>query len=138
MPKKPAGIGQNAQVLGDGITKLPIWYSIKGKGATDHLELGLYVHSAIVYSMIHPILNPNLVVYSDNLYTSHELMIRLKAQHVTYIGTVRVQYLPAVLKPLYSQFKKKRRDKTPSSCNSIPVIYLLIECYVYQGFLLFI
>ena len=40
MDRKPAGIGCNAQVLADSVTKLPLWYSITGRGSTNHIEFG--------------------------------------------------------------------------------------------------
>lgn len=43
MPKKPAGTGMNTVVLADGITKLLLWYSRKGLGATKHIELGFMI-----------------------------------------------------------------------------------------------
>ena len=39
--RKPAGTGMNAYILADGVSKLPIWYSINGKGSSNHVELGI-------------------------------------------------------------------------------------------------
>ncbi len=45
MPKKPTSVEQNELIIGDGITKLPYWYSMKGKGRTEHTEFGLGINS---------------------------------------------------------------------------------------------
>ena len=64
----------------------------------------------MVYSMMHPYFYSNATVYMDNLYTTHELPIRLRDKGVGVIGTVRRNNLPKDLKPLFKEFSKDRKS----------------------------
>lgn len=84
----------------------------------------------MVYSMMFPYFNCNSVVYIDNLYTTHELHLRLRAKNTVCIGTVRKNNLPKALKPLFAKFIKLKRHPPTTSVNGVPIIELVSQCWV--------
>ena len=93
------------------------------------------MYSGKVYSMMAPYFDlvDGVTVYIDNLYTTHALHLALKAKNVTVIGTVRYQNLPRVLKPLFKQFKRMKREPATTTCNNMPFIELVRQVFVIEG-----
>ena len=60
-----------AYLVGDSNTKLPIRYSIEGKGKNNDVISIMNIYSSVAASMVTPY--PNVILFVDNLYTTHEL-----------------------------------------------------------------
>ena len=83
--------------------------------------------------MLEPYLDQSKFCYVDSIYTSHELLKRLRVNRITLIGTVKAQMIPTILKPHFKAFKKFKRDSQLESSNNKAVISLVCKCYEYES-----
>ena len=125
--KKPAGTGVKSYLVGDSNTKLPIWYSIDGKGESNETINNMGQYASVAASMVTCYSNSQLFV--DNLYTTLELLKYCQSKSIEVVGTVRYNNLPKSLKPLYLEFKKLKQNRAQGYRDSKPIVELISKSY---------
>ena len=105
MPSKPAGEGCHSYIIADSNSRLPLWYSIEGKGKLNYEVDTLTGYGKIAASLAEPF--DNVTLFVDNLNCTYQMCIYLQSKNIECVGTVRLNYLPPSLKILFNEFKKK-------------------------------
>ena len=82
-------------------------------------NVGLGVFPTVVYSPLFTTPQIPIKVFVDNLYTSHDLLAKLKVKEVVLIGTMNMKMLPKVLKPAFKGRSDDRYKCRWSKCNNV-------------------
>ena len=134
MPKKPAKIGLKTFVIACSESKIPFDFVFHDNSMpkTENMNtIDGMVYNVISRNIESGTIREYSTLYTDNYFTTHWLLKKLKSINIHFIGTVKANYVPPAVQQHHSfiQFKKESKRMFDEATNKVTCPSL---CIVYD------